>query len=358
MNKDLTTGLKQHAVASGIDLIGITSADPFIIQKEKETVADPKDLLSNARAIVITGFYMKDNNNIPDESVESRGRFSAYNVKIFTPMQDYHRKIIKSFLEREGYRVEPDEYSKIPYKMAAVRTGLGKYGKNSVVITKKYGSFVMFVAHVTNAPLNYEEFPVDKTDCDECEICIKSCPTRAIYAPFKLKRNLCITDWLWGSFVPINLRRKQENRLFGCGECVSVCPKNEKFKPRKEFPVLPEDVSSKPELIPLIAAENKYYKKLIASFPLLAGIDAIRGNAIIALGNAGSSTCSTSGDSAVNVLKKALKHVKPQIRAYSACALGRLNKPEANNILQKTLLVEKDDNVIKEIQYALGYSKK
>lgn len=355
MNKDLTTDLKQHAITNGINLIGITSADPFIIQKEKETVADPKDLLSNARAIVITGFYMKDNNNIPDESVEPRGRFNAYNVKIFTPMQEYHRRIIKGFLEGEGYKVESDEHDKIPYKMAAVRAGLGNYGKNSVVITRKYGSFVMFVAHVTNAPLNYKEFPIDKTNCDECEICINSCPTHAICAPFKLNRDLCITNWLWGNFVPISLREKQENRLFGCSECVSVCPKNEKFKPGKEFPVLPEDVSSSPELIPLITANSKYYKKLIASFPLLAGIDAIRGNAIIALGNTGSNTASNS---AINSLKTTLKHVKPRIRAYSAWVLGRLNRPEANSILQKTLLVEKDDNVIKEIQYALDYNKK
>ena len=356
MNKDLTTDLKQYALANGIDLIGITSADPFIMQKEKETVANPKDLLSDARAIVITGFYMKENdNNIPDESIEPRGRFNAYNVKVFTPMQEYHRIIIKEFLEGEGYRVESDEYNKIPYKMAAVRAGLGRYGKNSVVLTKKYGSFVMFTAQVTNAPLNSEEFPIDKTDCDECEICINSCPTRAIYAPFKFKRNLCITDWLWGSFIPIKLREKQKNRIFGCGECVRACPKNEKLKYRKEFPVTPEDVSSSPELIPLITANSRYFKKTIASFPLLAGIDAIRGNAIIALGNTGGSTV---GDASVNALKKALKHAKPQIRAYSAWALGRLKKLEANNILQNALLVEKDFKVIKEIQYALDSSKK
>ena len=324
MNKYLTANLKQYALTNGIDLIGITSADPFIIQKEKETVANPKNLLSDARAIVITGFYMKENdNNIPTESIEPRGRFNTYNIKIFTPMQEYYRRIIKGFLEGEGYKVESDEYNKIPYKMAAVRAGLGKYGKNSVVITKKYGSFVMFTAQVTNAPLDYEELPIDKTDCGECAICINSCPTNAIYAPFKLKRNLCVTDWLWGSFIPIKLRKKQENRIFGCGECVSACPKNKKLKPRKEFPVWLEDVSSSPELIPLIAADSRYFKKTIASFSLRAGIDAIRGNAIIALGNTRSSA---AGDTAVNVLKKTLKHAKLQIRAYSAWTLGRLKK--------------------------------
>jgi epoxyqueuosine reductase len=356
MSKDLTAGLKQHALARGIDLIGITSANPFVIQKEKETIADPKELLSDAKAIVITGFYMKENDNtISDESIKPRGRFNAYNVKAFTPMLAYYRKTIKEFLKKEGYRVESDKNSKIPYKMAAVRAGLGRYGKNSVIITKKYGSFVMFAAQVTNAPLDCEEFPINKTDCNECEICIKSCPTLAIYAPFKLNRNLCITNWLWGNFVPVSLREKQENRLFGCGECVVACPENEKFKPRKEFPVQLEDVSRNPELIPLITAGSKYFKKVIASFPLLAGMEAIRGNAIIALGNIENSI---SDNSTVNALKLALKHIKPQIRAYSAWALGRLNVPGVNNILQKALLAEKNHDVIKEIQYALNYNKK
>jgi len=110
MNKDLTADLKQHALARGIDLIGITSANPFVIQKEKETIADPKELLSDARAIVITGFYMKENDNtISDESIEPRGRFNAYNVQAFTPMLAYYRKTIKEFLEKEGYRVVSDK---------------------------------------------------------------------------------------------------------------------------------------------------------------------------------------------------------------------------------------------------------
>jgi epoxyqueuosine reductase len=348
---NLTDRLKQHALKHGIDLIGITSAKPFIIQKDIETIFDPKQLLDDAKAIIVTGFYMKEKNIVSlTEPIKPTGRYNSYNVKAFMPMTTYYIKTIQNFLKNEGYRVLFDNDSRIPYKIAAVRAGLGKYGKSTVVITEQYGSFVMFVPLITNAPLDYEEFSIDETECGNCEICIKSCPTQAIYAPFQLNRDLCITHWLWGNFAPINLREKQENRLFGCGECVKACPKNKKFEPRDKFPVPLEDVSDNPELIPLITANKKYFQKVIASFPLLAGTEAIRGNAIIALGN-------IADISAISALEQTLKHFKPMIRAYSAWALSRIEVPNINIILKNALLTEKDRNVIKEVQYAINYDE-
>ena len=348
---NLTGRLKDHALTHGIDLIGITSAKPFIIQNDIETVFDPKRLLNDAKAVIVTGFYMKEKHiSSLSKSTKPSGRYNSYNVKAFMPMTIYHIRIIQNFLKHQGYKVLFDNDSRIPYKIAAVRAGLGKYGKSSVVITKKYGSFVMFVPLITNAPLDYEEFSINETECGKCEMCIKSCPTQAIYAPFKLNRDLCITHWLWGNFAPVNLREKQENRLFGCGECVQACPKNKKLEPRDKSPVPLENVSDNPELIPLITANKKYFQKVIASFPLLAGTEAIRGNAIIALGN-------IADISAISALEQTLKHFKPMIRAYSAWALSRIEVPNMNIILKNALLTEKNRNVIKEIQNAIDYDE-
>ena len=346
-NNTLTTRLKQYALARGIDLIGITSAKPFIVQRKKEAFVDPKELLNDAKAIIVTGFYINEKDNpILTEPNKARGRYNSYDVKAFMPMEKYHIKTIKDFIENEGYKAKSNKNYKIPDKMAAVRAGLGKYGKNSVVITEKYGSFIMFVTLVTNAPLDYEEFSINETECGKCEICIKSCPTGAIYAPFKVERNSCITAWLWGEFIPINLREKQQNRLFGCGECVKVCPKNSKLKPREKYPVNLENVSDNPELIPLLTADKKYFKKVIASFPLYAGEEAILGNAIIALGNIGDTTITSE-------LEQTFKHNKPKIRAYTAWALGKTGGEKAMNILHDALLTEKNNTVINEIHYAL-----
>ena len=351
MNNNLTYRLKQHAISNGIDLIGITSAKPFIVERKKEPFIDPKNFLSDAKAVIITGFHI--NESTKKNSAKSNtptGRYNAYDVKAFMPLERYHIKIISNFLENEGYDVRTNVNHRIPDKMAAIRAGLGKYGKNSLIITEKFGSFVMFVTMVTNAPLEYEEFSGNESDCGKCDICIKSCPTGAIYTPFKVNRDLCITGWLWGDFIPVHLREMQENRLFGCGECVKACPKNKKLKPREDYPVKLEEVSDNPELTPLLSADNDYFEKTIASFPLCAGKEAILGNAIIALANIGDNSC-------ISNLRHTIAHKNPQIRAYSSWALKKIGGKDSKNILQNALLNETDINVVSEIHYALQDSR-
>lgn len=346
-SNNLSSRLKEHALANGIDLIGITSAKPFLLERKKEAFFDPKVFLDDAKAIVVTGFYI--NGRSKPNLIESNapcGRYNAYDVKAYMPMEKHHQKTISDFLNNEGYSAEANKNHRLPDKMAAVRAGLGKYGKNSVVITKEFGSFVMFVTMVTNAPLEYEELPISGNDCGKCDLCIKACPTSAIYEPYKINRDLCITAWLWGDFVPAHLREKQENRLFGCGECVKVCPKNRKLQSREEYPVNLENVSDTPELIPLLTSSNEYFKKNIASFPLCAGEETIMGNAIIALGNIGDST-------SVAKLKQTITHNEPKIRAYTAWSLGKIGGDESIGILQNALLNEQDTNVASEIRYAI-----
>lgn len=356
MNETLSADLKQYALDNGIDLFGITSAKPFVIQKNGGTITvDPGRLLNDAKAIIVMGYYNKEKEaTVLNEPSKPRGRYSAYSVRTHVPMLIYCLTLMKNFLKEKGYKVifdyEPRE-PVIPFKMAAVRAGLGHYGKNSIVITEEYGSYVHFVPLVTDAPLQYEEFPIYETKCGKCEVCIKSCPTSAIYAPFKLDRNLCITNWLWGEFVPVDLREKQENRLFGCGECIRACPRNRKLKPREIYPVQLENVSDNPELIPLVNEKEEYIRKAIASFPLTAGIDAIRGNAIIGLGN-------IADKSSLEALEMSLRSIEPKIRSYSSWAMGRIGGNKAKEILEAALLAENAPGVIKEIQYSLHCCKK
>jgi len=282
-----TSFFLEQAVSQGIDLIGITSAKPFITKDESRTIIDPKELLPNARAVIVTAFYSNEKGDPAMFDINHpRGKYAFdQSIRSCRPMENFYFQQIQSILGKLGYEVINNRDNRIPEKMAAARAGIGKYGKSTVIITKKYGSFVRLVSFVTNAPLEYEDHELYESDCGKCEVCIKICPTNAIYEPFHLKKELCISDWLWGSYVPINLREKQENRIFGCGECVRLCPRNRRLTTREKYPVELEDVSLAPELIPLLTGDYEYYQKTIASFPLSAGIESIRGNSIIALGN-------------------------------------------------------------------------
>ncbi|MGA2585519.1 MAG: 4Fe-4S double cluster binding domain-containing protein [Candidatus Aminicenantales bacterium] len=346
MPDNLTDRLRARALANDIDMIGITSAKPLA---RNQKIVDPLDTLNDARAVVVAGFCMKEDDRIDSPpSGSPTGKYSrAYNVRAFTRLEEYYVKTVSGFLKKEGYKAVFNKNYQIPDKPAAVRAGLGGYGKNGVVVTERFGSCVMFATIVTNAPLDAEEFPMHEADCGACDLCLRSCPTDAITGPFKVNRKLCITDWLWGAFVPAGLRKKQGDRLFGCGDCVRICPKNRKIEPRRSYPVLLEDVSERPELIPLITADEAYFKRVIPSFPMRAGIEALRGNAIIALGNAADAA-------AIEPLGWALDHGGPQIRSYSAWALGRIGGGKAVRLLRRAKSTEKEPGVIEEIEQAIA----
>jgi epoxyqueuosine reductase len=261
-------------------------------------------------------------------------------------MEAHYFEIIRRALAREGFEAVLNDKYRIPDKLAAIRAGLGRYGKNSVVLTEKFGSCLMFVTVLTDAPLKPTGPAWEGDPCGGCDLCLKSCPTHAFPAPYKVSRKLCITNWLWGIPAPRDLRDKQENRLFGCGDCVRICPKNRKLEPRTSYPVRLEDVPDRPELIPLAAAEPEFFRKTFAAFPLRAGIDALRGNAVIALGN-------TADEAGIEPLRRTIHHKKLQIRAYSAWALGRIGGEEARNALREAKSGELERAVIEEIDMGL-----
>jgi len=343
---DLTRELRKRALSAGIDLIGITSIEPFRIRGEKETIVNPEEILPGAQSIIVAGFYIRNAVNIlPSVPGKPRGIFTPFGTKVYTKMSAYCRKVISKFLRENGYKSVSS--GKIPAKLAAVRSGLGKYGKNAVILTRELGSYVMFECLVSDAPLDYENVSALTTDCGDCKVCLEVCPAQAIYEPFKLDRARCITNWLWGTLIPVELREKQENRLFGCAECLKACPGNEHLKPRAEYPVPLEEVSDSPELLPLITGDSEYYRKVVPAFPRWAGTEAIRGNAIIALGN-------IADPAAVSALEETLRYPKPRIRAYSAWALGRIGNKKAREVLEESVSKERNKKVIEEVKNALG----
>ncbi|MGE5587892.1 MAG: 4Fe-4S double cluster binding domain-containing protein, partial [Clostridia bacterium] len=163
-------------------------------------------------------------------------------------MSAYCRKTICALLKKHGFRAVPAQA--IPLKVAAARAGLGRYGKNALIVTEGFGSWVMFECTVTDAPLEHEDRPLEDAGCRGRDLCIKAWPTGALYAPYKVDRARCITEWLWGTYASPELRELQGDRLFGCGECLMVCPRSRRV-PKRSGRVPLEDVSDNPELIPL-----------------------------------------------------------------------------------------------------------
>src|SRR6266571_7710761 len=399
------TTIKEYAYSLGFDSVRITTAEAFPEAERviKERIAQglmeglpwftaeraavschPDALLPGAQSIIaLAMFYLTEQ---PDDGGAStgdardtpRGRISRYAWG-----EDYH-EVIKPKLQqfaswlREYAREEiSDEVEtrlfvdtgRMVDRAVAQRAGLGWYGKNTNILTKGWGSWVFLAEIVTNLPLAADT--PTRANCGSCEICLHACPTQAFPAPYVLDNTRCIsylTIELRGS-IPIELRPLMGNLIFGCDICQQVCPVNnvvekrlgfrkeageagqllqvrrrEEFRPRA-------GIGSNPELIPLLSLTEEQFRERFRSSPIRrTKRRGLLRNVCVALGNSGDPL-------AVPALINALSDYEPLVRGYAAWALGRIGGDQAIGALKDALLAESDEEVRKEIGYALQMRK-
>ncbi len=306
----LTTGVEEYAVKHGIDLIGVTSARAFKVDG-LDKLTDPRAYLENAKSVVVFGHYFGNQPIEPTGAGTPRGRLSP-GLRTVSAMDEYCYQVIRGYLNEGGYNVAKREHGEeMTLKPLAVKSGIGVYGKNSLVHAEGFGSWIYLGCVITDAPLEAEERPYKLSDCGDCTACIEACPTNAIKEPYKVVRSLCIADWLDGVPIPRHLREKVENRLTGCEICQEVCPKSRGLPPRTHYPVDIEGESDNPELIPLLLGDEDYYKAILPGFVLQMDISTLRRNVALALGN-------IRDPMAVPALVQALSYPEPEVRSYAA----------------------------------------
>jgi epoxyqueuosine reductase len=339
----LTDDLKRHASSMGIDLVGCTSASPFLLGEERRQI-DPRDTMPEARSIVVAACYVYGFEvHEPSEPGRPRGKFGPW-TRASVAAAGYGERTIAEFLEARGYRVASP--GNLPRKAAAVRAGIACYGKNSIVHADGFGSYLKLSAVLTDAELACVDGPIEVSDCGDCDACVRACPTGALAQPYRLAREKCICTWMWGDPIAADARAAVGAYIFRCGYCQDACPKNDGLTPRAGFPFELEAKPDCPELIPLVLGDERCYRSTLPEFILQAGVDTIRRNVIIATGN--------SGDpAAVPVLIDALSLPHPQTRAAAAWALGRLGGSAASAALRSRLPDEQDAAVREEIGQAL-----
>ncbi len=401
-----TATIKEYAYELGFDTARISSAEafpeaervikeriaqglmdglPWFTAERADVSCHPDALLPDARSIIsLAMFYLTeqpDDENAGTDNAPTqgpRGRISRYAWG-----DDYH-EVIKPKLQqfalwlRQYARGEINgeletrlfvDTGRMVDRAVAQRAGLGWYGKNTNILTKGWGSWVFLAEIVTNLPLAADT--PTRANCGSCEICLHACPTQAFPAPYVLDNTRCIsylTIELRGS-IPIELRPLMGNLIFGCDICQQVCPVNkvvekrlgfrkeageagqllqvrrrEEFRPRA-------GIGSNPELIPLLSLTEEQFRERFRSSPIRrTKRRGLLRNVCVALGNSGDPL-------AVPALVNALSDYEPLVRGHAAWALGCIGGEQAIGALKDALLVESDEEVRKEIGYALQMKK-
>jgi epoxyqueuosine reductase len=201
----------------------------------------------------------------------------------------------------------------------ARRAGLGWFGKNTMLLNKRLGSFFFLGALLTDVPLRPDP-PHESAHCGTCTACLDACPTGAFTGPGWLDSRRCIsylTIELRGS-VPEDLRPGLGNWVFGCDVCQEVCPWNRKAPVGAE-----PQLSGRPDLVQLDPvellglSEEAFRHRFRGTALMRARRRGLLRNAALVLGNAGDRA-------ALPALRRALEDPEPLIREAAAWAIGRI----------------------------------
>jgi len=202
-------------------------------------------ILPNAKSVIVLAYNYYTGFDYPDEKtlkLQEQGKISRYAWG-----DDYHDVIFKKLKEISLFLKTLDRKSEskcyvdtgpILEKQWAVKAGIGWQGKNGMLITKEYGSYVFLGVIITTT--EFEPNTKMKDYCGKCTKCINACPTSAIIEPKVIDSNKCISYWTIEAKpdkeIPENISKNLNNWIFGCDICQEVCPWN-KFKKinRDEF---------------------------------------------------------------------------------------------------------------------------
>jgi epoxyqueuosine reductase len=200
----------------------------------------------------------------------------------------------------------------------AQRAGLGFIGKHTNLISRKLGNWFFLAEIITTL-----ELPPDapeRNHCGSCARCLAACPTAAILAPFQLDARRCVsylTIELRGA-IPVELRPALGNRIFGCDDCLAVCPWNRFAREGSLMaPHRREDLSA-PDLAGLLSLDEAAFRARFAGTPMLrAGRRGLLRNVCVALGNVG-------GESVLPALRRAASDPEPLVAEHAVWAMAQI----------------------------------
>ncbi len=307
------------------------------MQRGEEKRCDPQKVLSGAKSIVVLAlnyFQGEGNRRSPASAKLRRGRQTAATGTIarYAWGDDYHDVIeakldkIDQFLRGfGGLQKCYVDTGPILERDHAAQAGIGWHGKNTMLIDERLGTWFFLAEILTTLELLADQ-PVEDR-CGTCERCIKACPTGAITAPHRLDARRCIsylTIELKGS-IPLELRPLIGDRIFGCDDCLDVCPWNRFAQVSRETAFSARESTTGMSLREYLRLSDAEFRQLFRNSPIkrIKHRGFLR-NVCVALGNAGDV-------SDLPALKRAAADPEPLIAEHAAWAIKQIGARQGIN---------------------------
>ena len=343
MPENATDAARTLARTLGFDAVAITRADePWLAGERLEAFVEagrhgsmdwfettlarrkaPTAMWDGARSAVIVAMnYGPDHDPMDNLSARSDG-----NISVYARGRDYHdvlkkrlKQLARDFVRQTGAEVKVFvDTAPLMEKPLAAKAGLGWQGKHTNLVSRDLGSWFFLGVMLTDAELVADAPEIDH--CGSCSACLDICPTRAFPAPYQLDARRCISYLTieHAGPIPDEFRAAMGNRIYGCDDCLAVCPWNKFASLASEAALQARAELKAPSLAELAALDDAQFRTLFSGSPVKrTGRNRFVRNVCIAIGN--------SADPAlVAPLLQLLQDESEIVRGAAVWALARLD---------------------------------
>ena len=291
---------------------------------------DPEKVLGDAKSIITLAISYETNGHSSFDSSHASRITHHGAIARYARFVDYHDvigerlKLLTDFVNQLG-----DERTRSLWYVdtgpflerdLAQRAGLGFIGKHTNLISRKLGNWIFLSEIITT--LDIKPDTPETNHCGSCSRCITACPTQAIRAPFQLDARRCIsylTIELKGS-IPVELRSLIGNRIYGCDDCLAVCPWNRFAREGQMMKAHGREQLATPDLIELLSLDDAGFEQRFAGTPMLrTKRRGLLRNVCVALGNEGD-------ESALPALERAALDAEPLIAEHAQWAMKEIGE--------------------------------
>jgi len=294
------------------------------IERTAERRAHPRAMWSQARSAIMLGLnYGPDRD--PLEALNAKDRAA---ISVYAQGDDYH-DLIKGRLKQLAGLVQRRfggevkvfvDTAPLMEKPLAEAAGLGWQGKHTNLVSREFGSWLFLGAVLTTLELAPD--PPGEDCCGACRACLDICPTGAFPAPYQLDARACLSYLTieHAGPIPERYRAAMGNRIYGCDDCLAVCPWNKFAQAGRETRLAAREALKGPALADLAALDDAGFRALFAKSAVKRiGRDRFVRNVLYAIGNAGDAGLRSAAEARLTDPSEA-------VRDAAAWAIGRLGR--------------------------------
>jgi len=310
--------------------------------REPERRSHPRALWPEARSVIVLGL----NYGPAADPLAILGAHARAAISVYAQGNDYH-DVVKRKLKELGHWLAAETGSELKVfvdtapvmeKPLAAAAGIGWQGKHTNLVSRDFGSWLFLGEIFTTLDLPPDD--PEQDHCGSCTACQDICPTAAFPAPYRLDSRRCISYLTieHKGTIPLEFRAAMGNRIYGCDDCLAVCPWNKFARQTEELAFVPRAELTGPLLVELAVLDDAAFRTMFSGSPIKRiGRERFVRNVLIAIGN--------SGDSAlIGVTERLLGDTAPLVRDMAMWALGRL-APERAAALIEEHVAERDPDV-------------